>query len=167
MPQALDFMRPIIMEMCNNIGQYENDSTVIDNMAVMQKISVLLDDLLIDLDDSFGDSTSPSPLPKDIAEFMSLTETYSSVFATLRLQRLWITRYQTTVEGGTVEDDAVLGCFKGIVKWMDGCLVKLRSFAASLTRLINFWELSEDPPQDWHRLFLMQLALEDALEQPK
>mmetsp|Transcript_891 Transcript_891/g.1855 ORF Transcript_891/g.1855 Transcript_891/m.1855 type:complete len:643 (+) Transcript_891:543-2471(+) len=166
LPAALDFMRPIITEMCNNIQQYNDDTTAFDDIAVMQNISEVLDDtFLIDLNDIFDESTSP--LPKDVHKFMSFGETYSSIFGTMRLIRLiWISRCQAAVENGLIWDEGISICFDGIVKWMDGCLVKLQSFDSSLTRLINFWQSSEDPPAEWHRLYLMQLALQDALKQP-
>lgn len=164
LPKALDFMRPVLMEMCNGMGQCNDTNTAHDNMAVIQKISNLLDTFLLDLDRVFEDSTSP--LPTDIGEFMSCTEIYSSVFATIQLQRLWISRFQATTERSRTQEDVAAERFNQIGKWMNGCLVKLELFGSSLTRLINFWEASEDPPEDWHRLFLLQLSLQDALKQP-
>lgn len=162
LPQALDFLRPIIMEMCKNTGQYHDGVTALDDMVTMQKIVEVLDIFLTDLHYAFGDSASP--LPEEAEEFMCCTEIYSSVFAIIRLQRLWISRCQTAVEEEVMQDEKVLGYYNGIVKWIDGCLDKLQSFDSSLSSLINFWQTSEEPPPDLHRLFLMQMTLQEAFQ---
>ena len=150
-------MRPIIMEMCGKIQQY-NDGTIASyDMTTMEKISEVLDTFLSELDISFADSTAP--LPKDIEDFLSFGETYSSVFANIRLQRLWIARCHQVV-GEEMTGEA----FSRIVKWMDGCLKKLQSFDSNVSRLIDLWQEVDDPPNDWQRLFLIRLSLQDALE---
>ena len=157
LPKILDFMRPIIMGMCGKIQQYNDGTIALHDMTTMEKISEVLDTFLSEFDIAFADSTAP--LPKNIEDFLSFGETYVSVFANIRLQRLWIARCRQVV-GGDVTGEA----FSRIVKWMDGCLKKLQSFDSNISRLIDLWQEVDDPPNDWQRLFLIRLSLQDALE---
>mmetsp|Transcript_11515 Transcript_11515/g.24539 ORF Transcript_11515/g.24539 Transcript_11515/m.24539 type:complete len:795 (-) Transcript_11515:54-2438(-) len=164
LPKALDFIRPIIMGMCKNIEKYNDDTIALDDMAIIQTTSGILEIFLSDVIGAFEDSKSP--LPKDVDEFMTYIETYSSVFAIMRLQRMWISRCKNVVKDMEKRPAAF---FQSVVKKMDETLGKLRynSLETSLGRLIDFWERSEDPPMNWHRLFLMKLALQDALAKPE
>jgi hypothetical protein len=162
LPRALDFMRPLIMKMCSNIERHTD-------CKVMLQISQLLDIFLLDLYDEFdvdeeNNYEAISPLPKNVGEFMSMTETYSAVFAILRLQQMWISRCQTEDK---VVHKMTLQTFGAIVEWMDDCLSKLHSFGESLTRFIAFCENIAEPPQDWHLLYLLELALRDVIQTNK
>ena len=165
LPRALDFMRTLIMKLCSNIEKYKDCDIAVHDMKVMQQISQLLEIFLLELYDEFrvDDDEEISPLPKDVGVFMSMTETYSAVFAILRLQKMWISRCQTEEK---VVDKMALLTFGAIVEWMDDCLSKLHSFGESLARFITFCEStaeSAEPPQDWHLLYLLQLALRDVI----
>lgn len=166
LPKVIDFQRPIIVGMCQNIQHYKDSSVALGDMKVMQTVCDTQDTFLLDLHEAFRDSKSPLP-SDDIMDFMSLLEVYSSVFAIVRLQRMWISRCQTELDQVTVRDDDTTICFDEIVNWMDVCLAKLRSFESSLVRLMDFWQKSEaDRPDNWHWLFLTNLSLQDALAKP-
>ena len=161
LPRVIDFIRPIIMDMCGNTKQYNHGSIAFRDMAIMKKISSILDPILVDLHGAFDDLEFP--FPRDVHEFMSATETYSAVFAIIRLQRIWSARCQATMKGETTQE-GVCESFKGVVSGIDGALSKLHYFDSSLTGIINIWETSEHPPHDWHLLFLMQSSLRDAFK---
>ena len=167
LPKAMDFMRPLIMSMCQNI-QPDTDmpvEVVSGDLRVMTKIPHVLDLLLLDMYNSFDDSTSPLP-SQDIVDFLSSLETYSAVCAIVRLMRMWIHRCHSA-EGYLRSDAEALEVFSEIVNWMRACLDTVRSFQSSVDRLIDLWQNSEDErPDNWHWLFLMNMALADALAQP-
>ena len=112
---------------------------------------------------AFDDSTSS--LPKDIGEFMSSTETYAAVFATLRLQYMWISKCQA-LKREQLCNEMVLEQFDKTVQWINGWLSNLQSFGTSLSGFIAHCEGSEDAPQDFHLLYLLRLALDDVLNLP-
>ena len=159
LPRVIDFIRPLIMDMCGNTKQYNHDSIAFRDTAIMKEISSILDPFLVDLHGAFDDLQSP--LPGDVHEFMSATETYSAVFAIIRMQRIWSARCQATMKRETTQE-GVWESFQWITGWIDGALSKLHYFDSSLTGIINIWETSEHPPHDWHVLFLMQSSLRDA-----
>ncbi|KAL3804227.1 hypothetical protein ACHAW5_011147 [Stephanodiscus triporus] len=160
LPRVIDFVRPIIMNMCRNTNQYNHGSIALQDMTIMKKISSMQDTFLVELHGAF--INLESFLPGDIDEFMSKTETYSAVFAIIHLQQIWRARVRATMKGEmTIE---VSESFEGITRWLDDALSKLHYFDASLTGLINICETSQHPPHDWHLLFLMQSSLRDAFD---
>ncbi len=56
----------------------------------MDGILGILDGFLPEIEGAFGDPAFP--LPDDVKGLVSSTETFSSVFAIVRLQRIWIGR---------------------------------------------------------------------------
>ena len=168
LPRALDFSRQLIMKMYSNIEKYKDCGIAVHDMKVMQQITQLLEIFLLELYDEFDIDEDDnyeeiSQLPKDVGEFMSMTETYSAVFAILRLQKMWISRCQSEEK---VVDKMAQTLFGAIMEWMDDCLSKLHSFGESLKGFITFCEStaeSAEPPQDWHLLYLLQLALRDVI----
>jgi len=156
-PRVLDFIRPIIMFAVGDVA--------LKDMTVMNQVSQLLDTFLLDMNNAFDDSTSS--LPKNIGEFMSSTETYAAVFATLRLQNMWILKYQALIKQEQICNEMVIEQFDKTVQWMDGWLSELKTFGSSLSRFITHCEgSSDDAPQDFHHLYLLRLALDDVLNLP-
>jgi hypothetical protein len=95
---------------------------------------------------------------------MASTETYSAVFAVMRLIRIWVAQSQSEI----VKE--VMGEY--IVGWIDAALSKLHYFNFTLARLIQIWESPSprtvqhnrgNPPQDWYLLYLLQNSLRDTL----
>lgn len=160
LPRVIDFIRPIVMNMCGNTNQYNHGSIALQDMTIMKKISSIQNTFLVELHDAF--INLESSLPEDIDEFMSKTETYSAVFAIIRLQQIWRARVWATMIGEMKLE--VSEIFEGITRWVDDALSKLHYFDASLTGLINICETSQHPPHDWHLLFLMQSSLRDAFD---
>lgn len=159
LPRVIDFIRPIIMDMCANSEQYNHCSVALRDMKITIKISNVLDTFLQDLHDSFDDPERP--VPRNVHEFMMATETFSAVFAVIRLLRIWTWRYRATRQIET-EPEVALKSFEAITRWVEGVLSKLHYFDSYLTGLINIWETSDNPPHDWHLLFLLQSSLRDA-----
>jgi hypothetical protein len=159
LPRVIDFIRPLIMDMCGNTRQYNHGSIAFHDMSIMKAISSILDPFLEDLHGVFDDLEYS--FPRDVHDFMSAMETYSAVFAIIRLQRIWSARCQATMKIETTQE-GVWECFKGITGWIDCALSKLHYFDSSLTGIINILETSEHPRHDWHLLFLMQSSLRDA-----
>ena len=154
-PRVLDFIRPILLNMC------QKASLSLKDIKVMNQVSQLLDTFLLDMNNAFDDSTSS--LPKDIGEFMSSTETFAAVFATLRLQYMWVTKCQALIK---ISNEMVIEQFDKTVQWLNGFLSNLQSFGTSLSCFIAHCEGSEDAPQDFHHLYLLRLALDDVLNLP-
>lgn len=157
LPRVIDFIRPIVMDMCGNSEQYNRCSIVYRDINITTKISNILDPFLEDMQEAIGD---PKCLvPRDVPVFMMATETYSAVFAVIRLLKLWNDRVQATRQRELEPGEAN---FQGIARWVESALSKLRYFDSCLTGLINIWEASSNPPHDWHMLFLLQSTLRDA-----
>ena len=164
-PRLLDFIRPIIMNNCQNTERYADGDIVLPyDMNVMNQVSQLLDVFLLDMNNAFDDSTSS--LPKDIGEFMSSTETYAAVFAILRLHYMWISKCQALIKQEQICNEMVLGRFNKTVQWMDSWFSTLHFFGKSLSSFIAHCEASDDAPQDFHHLFLLRLALDDMINLP-
>ena len=157
-PRVLDFIRPILLNMC------QKASLSLKDIKVMNQVSQLLDTFLLDMNNAFDDSTSS--LPKDIGEFMSSTETFAAVFATLRLQYMWVTKCQALIKQDQMCNEMVLEQFNKTVQRINGWLDNLQSFGTSLSSFITHCEDAEDAPQDFHRLYLLRLALDDVLNLP-
>ena len=124
-PRVLDFIRPILLNMC------QNASLSLKDIKVMNQVSQLLDVFLLDMVNAFDDSTSS--LPKDIGEFMSSTETFAAVFAILRLQYMWISKYQALIKQKQICNEMVFEQFNETFQWMNGLLSELQSFSTSLS----------------------------------
>ena len=163
-PRVVDFSRPILMNMCQITEQYTESDAALKDIKVMSQVSQLLDVFLLDMNNAFDDSTSS--LPKDIGEFMSSTETYAAVFATLRLQYMWVTKCQALIKQDQMCNEMVLEQFNKTVQRINGWLDNLQSFGTSLSSFITHCEDAEDAPQDFHRLYLLRLALDDVLNLP-
>jgi len=161
-PRVLDFTRSIIINMCKNTDQYTESEVALCDIKVMNQVSQLLDVFLLDMSNTFDDSTSS--LPKDIGGFMSSTETYAAVFAILRLQYMWISKCQALIN--QEQNEMVIEQFDKTVQWINGWLSELQSFSTSLSSFIAHCEGSEDVPQDFHLLFLLRLALDDVINLP-
>ena len=164
LPKLLDFVRPVVMGVCKNVDQYTNKAVVMKDVAIMKECSKTLDHFLNNIDSVFDESSAP--LPRDAGEFMSNGETYTSVFANVRWTRAWIARCDA-VEDYMKADPETFHRFRRISDHMQNCLVKMRTFEQCLDRLIDFWDKSDARPDDWHRVFLIRLALKDALEEPE
>jgi len=164
-PRVLDFIRPVIMNMCQITEEQHIESDVtLKDIKVMNQVSQLLDVFFLDMNIAFDDSKSS--LPKDIGEFMSSTETYAAVFATLRLQHMWISKFQALIKQKQICNEMAIEQFDKTVQWMNGLLSELQSFGSSLSSFIAHCEGSEDAPQDFHHLYLLRLALDDVLNLP-
>ena len=163
MPRVLDFIRPVIMNMCQNTEHAESDIALYD-MKIMNQVSQLLGVFLLEMGNAF-DEDSTSSLPKDIGEFMSSTETYAAVFAILRLQYMWISKCQAFYQE-QICNEMVIEQFDKTVQWMNGVLSELKTFGRFLSRYITYCEGAEDAPQDFHHLFLLRLSLDDVLNLP-
>ena len=162
LPRVIDLLRPIVNEMIGNIKQCKSNIIVGQDIPNMKSITVIMDDHIMELLDLFDNHESP--LPIDVSEFMASTETYSAVFAVMRLIRIWVAQSQSEI----VKE--VMGEY--IVGWIDAALSKLHYFNFTLARLIQIWESPSprtvqhnrgNPPQDWYLLYLLQNSLHDTL----
>ena len=168
LPRVIDLLRPIVNEMIGNIKQCKSDIIVGQDIPNMKLITVIMDDYIMELLDFFDNHESP--LPIDVSEFMASTETYSAVFAVMRLIRIWVAQSQSEIVKevmGEYSVDGVAG-----LGWIDAALSKLHYFNFTLASLIQIWESPSprtvqhnrgNPPQDWYLLYLLQNSLRDTL----
>ena len=135
----IDLLRPIVNEMIGNIKQCKSGIIVGQDIPNMKLITVIMDDYIMELLDFFD--YHESPLPIDVSEFMASTETYSAVFAVMRLIRIWVAQSQSEIVKevmGEYSMDGVAG-----LGWIDAALSKLHYFyftVASLIQNIQIWE---------------------------
>jgi hypothetical protein len=141
LPRVIDYMRPIVMDLCGNSEQYNHSSIALLDIKITTKISNILDPFLEDLQNAFDDPEW------DVHEFMIATETYSAVFAIIRLLRIWTNHVEAPRQRET-EPEEVLESFQRIACWVESTLSKLHYFASHLTGLINIWDASINPPHD-------------------
>ena len=169
-PKVIDLLRPVIMGMCSRVEHYEFNSTLNNSegsmladhdVSVMLVICQVIETLLV-VDNTF-DNNSLSVLPKDdIAVFMGEVETIASIISVIRLQNMWRSRCQNILDGQhTDEKTETMKTFESSSNQMKDILKVVRSFRENLARLLDFWRSSDDAPANFHRLDLLQLALDD------
>ena len=160
LPRAIDFIRPLAMDMFNNTEQYASDGYIAaSDLKVMLQISQVLDIFLLDLYDVFAIG-SACHMPRNVDEFMSMSETYAAALAILRLQKMWMARCQ--IEANQ-QSEMIRRYYDRLTQWMNIWLSKLSKFGTSLSNFITYCEESADAPQDFHHLYLLQLSLQDTL----
>ena len=170
-PKVIDLLRPVIMGMCSRVEHYEFNSTL-DNsegsmladhdVSVMSVICQVVETLLV-VDDIFAND-SASVLPKDTTAFMGEVETIASIISVIRLQDMWRSRCQNILdEQHVVESTEAVTIFENCSNQMKDILKVVGSFRQNLALLLDFWRSSGDAPANFHRLDLLQLALDDLI----
>lgn len=168
-PKVIDLLRPVIMGMCSRVEHYEFNSTLNNSegsmladhdASLMLVINQVIETLLV-VDNIFDNE---SVLPKDTAAFMGEVETIASIISVIRLQNMWRSRCQNILDGQqTVENTEAMTTFENSSNQMKDILKVVCSFRRNLALLLNFWRSSDDAPDNFHRLDLLQLALDDLI----
>ena len=178
LPRVLDWLRPVTMEMCQT-------HLIRTSTPIIRAITGIISPFIHDLKNIFDNSMPP--LPRDVPAFMSMAETYTSIFNIIRLLRIWQLRVHTVSPKDKSSLD--INDFLAVEELLRNYLKELQTFSINLSRLIDFWSAVEshakndrdgrndscvdttssetiDPPPDWHTVFLLHFALQDALEKP-
>ena len=182
LPRVLDWMRPVIMQMCAGMQQHktshadnEEGITSIDIKKVILSITDALTPFMKDIEFAFDRATFP--LPTDTSEFMSMAESYTSLISIFRLIRMWVHRASMATNTNAMANTKSEQ-FKQIKGWVDEYETVLRRFMKSLSNLLDFWCTSGsprdvkisvvdnmEPPAGWQRLYLLLQVSDDSLSE--
>eukprot|EP00956_Cyclotella_meneghiniana_P038431 scaffold154396_cov73-Cyclotella_meneghiniana.AAC.3 len=184
LPRILDWMRPVVMTMHLNIQQQQLQLSGVDvevlsseNINVILAVTDAISPFFRDLEVVF-DNTTP-PLPKNILEFMSMAESYTSLLSVFRSIRIFLSSVQTVTPNNTAEQESL----QQIKRWAQEILIVLNRFKLLLADLLDFWsracsprdakvcigdiaDSDLDPPIGWHRLHILLHALGESLISP-
>ena len=181
LPRVIDWMRSVAIKICTSMKQkqmhanYQDDKvTNVGNVDVIIAITETITPFFQDFEFTF-DNTKP-PLPRDVPDFMSMVETYTSLLSTFRAIKIWINCVQSITAEDTVFNDEDAS-FHQIVNWVQNKEILLRGFSVLLADLLDFWSRTcstrdtklcvrddiEAPPLGWHRFFLLLYTLQEVL----
>jgi len=83
LPKVLDWLRPVIMDICNK-SKFSYNS---QDLILLCEVIGVFDPILVGLGEVFDDSTT---LPQNIPAFFSMIEAYTSLFSSLRAMKIFI-----------------------------------------------------------------------------
>jgi hypothetical protein len=166
LPRVLDWMRPTIMQMCVDRVPSSDDVAVI--LTVIDALSPFLQEIECAFD------KPNSTFPRNIPEFMSMTEANAACVSIYRVIRLWVTKARSIATNKSTTSNARIDKFHQVDDWVLKSTTVLESFCKSLSNLLEFWSVDSspedtthfdkiDPPSGWHRLFLLLYPLKESL----
>eukprot|EP00985_Skeletonema_marinoi_P020770 scaffold12430_cov137-Skeletonema_marinoi.AAC.2 len=152
LPKVLDWVRPVVMGICNKC----KDSCQNSDLILLCEVIRVLDPILKGLEEVFDDS---STLPKNIPAFLSMIEAYTALFSSLR-----------AIHTGTAPiintTNDVAECAQLISEWLSQSLDRLILFKERLEKLIDLWSAGTEassPPPGHHRCLLLHYHLEEVV----
>ncbi len=153
LPKVLDWLRPVIMDICNKC----KDSCEHSDLVLLCEVIKVLNPILVGVEEIFDDSTG---MPKNIPSFFSMIESYTALFSSLRAMKMFI-RINAPIDSST---DSTQLSF--ISEWLTHSLDRLILFKERLEKLIDLWSTETEassPPPGHHRCLLLHYHLEEAV----
>ena len=155
LPKVLDWLRPVIMDICNK----SKNSCQDPDFILLCEVIRIFNPILTDLEEVFNDSTA---MPKNIPRFFSMIEAYTALFSSLRAMKIFI---HTDNAPNALAECAQLQ-LKFISEWLTQSLDRIILFKESLKKLIDVWSVetaASPPPPGHHRCLLLHYHLEEAV----
>ncbi|KAL7509133.1 hypothetical protein ACHAXN_006198 [Cyclotella atomus] len=173
LPRVLDWIRPVIMSLMSVddriAGSKAHSISYNDTAIVIVAITDVISPLMRELEFAFD--TSKPPLPTHLSDFMSMTESYTSLLSVFRSIRMWVKRVESGATNSINNND---NAFHQIVVWTSQNEAMLKGFEVLLSDLLEFWSRAcsptdakvyvgenTEPPIGWHRLFLLLHSLRE------
>mmetsp|Transcript_12103 Transcript_12103/g.18596 ORF Transcript_12103/g.18596 Transcript_12103/m.18596 type:complete len:481 (+) Transcript_12103:3-1445(+) len=154
LPKVLDWLRPVIMDICNKCkDSFENSNDLI----LLCEVIKVFNPILAGLDEVFDDSTE---MPKNIPSFFSMIEAYTALFSSLRAMKVFIHN------NAPIDNSAESTHLSFISEWLTQSLDRLIAFKERLEKLIDTWSAETEassPPPGHHRCLLLHYHLEEAV----